>query len=135
MLVESVLDKLESTSVLQRSNRMNITELLNPAVEAHNMFDATDQDIFDAVMEAKRVKEGSAALGTGDVDDGPFEELPTRKEALQAMLLVHRYTKVLNDPLARTVETTLGLFAWRIRTEEMQNKKDTKITSYFLCKE
>ena len=114
---------------------MNITELLNPAVEAHNMFDATDQDIFNAVMEVNRVKEGSAALGIDDVDDGPFEELPTRKEALQAMLLVCRYTKVLNDPLARTVEMTLGSFARRIRTEEMQNKKDTKITSYFLCKE
>ena len=114
---------------------MNITELLNPAVEAHNMFDATDQDIFDVVMEVKRVKEGSAALGTGDIDDEPFEELPTRKETLQAMLLMHRYTKVLNDPLTRTVETTLGSFARRKCTEEMQNKKDTKITSYFLRKE
>ena len=135
MLVESVLDQLGSTGVLQRSNQMNTTELLNPAVEAHNMFDATDQDIFDVVMEVKRVKEGSAALGTGDIDDEPFEELPTRKETLQAMLLMRRYTKVLNDPLTRTVETTLGSFARRKCTEEMQNKKDTKITSYFLRKE
>ena len=135
MLVESILDKLESTGVLQHSNQMSITELLNPADEAHNMLDATDQDIFDVVMEAKRVKEGLAALGTGDVDDELFEELPTRKEMLQAMLLVHRYTKVLNDPLAHTVEMTLGLFTRRIPTEEMQSKKDTKITSYFLCKE
>ena len=135
MLVESVLDQLESTSVLQHLNRMNITELLNPAVEAHNMFDTTDQDIFNVVMEVKRVKEGSAALGTGDIDDEPFEELPTRKEMLQAMLLMRRYTKVLNDPLTRTVKTTLGSFTWRICTEEMQNEKDTKITSYFLRKE
>ena len=135
MLIKSILDKLESTGVLQCLNRMSITELLNPAVEAHNMLDTTDQDIFDVVVEVKRVKEGLAALGTGDVDDEPFEELPTRKEMLQAMLLVCRYTKVLNDPLACMVETTLGSFARRICTEEMQSKKDTKITSYFLCKE
>ena len=105
---------------------MNTTELLNPVVEAHNMFDATDQDIFNVIMEAKRVKEGLAALGTGDVDDEPFEELPTRKEALQAMLLVYRYTKVLNNLLARTVEMTLGSFAWRICTRKCRIKRISK---------
>ena len=110
---------------------MNITELLNPAVKAHNMFDTTDQDIFDVVMEVKRVKQGLAALralGTGDIDDEPFKELPTHKEMLQAMLLMRRYTKVLNDPLTCTVETTLGSFARRICTEEMHISKSTKIS-------
>jgi len=32
---------------------MNLTELLNPAVEAHNMFKATDKDIYQAVMDGK----------------------------------------------------------------------------------
>ncbi|KIM62600.1 hypothetical protein SCLCIDRAFT_61823, partial [Scleroderma citrinum Foug A] len=111
---------------------LRIAELLNPAVKAHNLFNATDQDIFDVVMEAKRVWEESAVLGTSDnVDDEPAEVLPTCGEVLQAMLLLCRYTKGLNDPLACSVEMTLGSFARRTRTEDMQNMKDTKIMSYY----
>jgi len=134
-LVQSTLNKLESTGALQRSNRMDLVELLNPAVEAHMFSDATDKDIFNAVLEAKKVQEELAVLGPNDnIDDEPLEALPSRGEALQAMLLLRRYTKGLNDPVARAVETTLGSFARRIRMEEMQNMKDTKITSYFTRK-
>ena len=55
VLVQSTLDKLEATGALQHSNRMDLAELLNPAIEAHDMFDAMEKDIFDAVMEAKKV--------------------------------------------------------------------------------
>ena len=40
---------------------------------------------------------------------------PTHREALQAMLVLCKYMKVLNYPLARTVEMNLrGFFAWKI---------------------
>lgn len=78
------------------------------------------------------MREESAVLGTSNnVDDEPAEVLPTCGETLQVMLLLRRYTKGLNDPLARSVEMTLGSFARRTRTEDMQNMKDTKITSYY----
>lgn len=78
------------------------------------------------------MREESAVLGTSDnVDDEPAEVLPTCGETLQAMLLLRRYTKGLNDPLARSVEMTLGSFARRTRTEDMQNMKDTKIMLYY----
>ena len=60
---------------------------------------------------------------------------PTRREALQAMFVLRKYTNVINDPLAHTVEMNLGSFAWKICMEEMHNMKDTKITSYFTRKE
>ena len=77
-----------------------------------------------------------AVLGPNDnIDNEPLEALlPSHGEALQAMLLLCRYTKGLNDPVAHTVETTLGSFTQRICMEEMQNMKDTKITSYFTHK-
>ena len=34
---------------------MDIAELLNPAVETHNVFDASNEDILGAVMDAKKV--------------------------------------------------------------------------------
>ena len=48
-----LLDELENTGTLQHSNRMDISELLNPANEAHGKDTVTDKDIFDAVMEAR----------------------------------------------------------------------------------
>ena len=54
--VENVLDDLESTGALQCLNWMDLAELLNPAIESHDMFDATDKDIFDSVMEVKKWK-------------------------------------------------------------------------------
>ena len=72
---------------------------------------------------------------TSDDDDEPIEVPPTRREVLQAMFVLCKYTNVINDPLAHTVEMNLGLFTRKIRMEEMHNMKDTKITSYFTCKE
>ncbi|KAF9232628.1 hypothetical protein BU15DRAFT_67286 [Melanogaster broomeanus] len=47
------LDDLEATGALQCSNRMDIKELLNPAEERQDLFEATDQGIYNVVMEAK----------------------------------------------------------------------------------
>ncbi|KAH0833950.1 hypothetical protein J3R83DRAFT_11150 [Lanmaoa asiatica] len=50
-LFECALDDLESTGALQHSNQMDLSEILNPTGEAHNLFKATDEEIFDAVMD------------------------------------------------------------------------------------
>ncbi|KAI6115882.1 hypothetical protein F5141DRAFT_1062078 [Pisolithus sp. B1] len=52
-LVGSALDDLEATGALQRSNHMDHAEILNLAAEMHNIFEATDEDIFEADMGAK----------------------------------------------------------------------------------
>ncbi|KAI6043905.1 hypothetical protein EDC04DRAFT_3087724 [Pisolithus marmoratus] len=56
---------------------MVLTELFNPAVEAHDMFDATDKDIFEAVMEVEQVH-------GANINDEPVEVSRTHSEALQA---------------------------------------------------
>ena len=76
--------------MLQYSNH-DLAELLNPTAEAHNVFDASDKDIYQAVMEAKGARGLSATSGEDDNDhDGPIELAPTRNEALQAALLLHK---------------------------------------------
>ncbi|KAF9246107.1 hypothetical protein BU15DRAFT_12651, partial [Melanogaster broomeanus] len=100
---------VEKTGILQRTNRVDVNEHLDLAVEGHQVFEETDEDIQEAVMDAKRVREESAE--SGDVDgesDAHVEPTPTRKEALQAVLLLQRYTIHLNDPFARELEKMLG---------------------------
>ncbi|KIK74703.1 hypothetical protein PAXRUDRAFT_19614 [Paxillus rubicundulus Ve08.2h10] len=58
--IESAFNNLEKTGLLQHMNQMDINELLNPAIEAHQVFEATDEDIYEVVMDVKRVWEESA---------------------------------------------------------------------------
>ncbi|KAI6111090.1 hypothetical protein F5141DRAFT_1003495, partial [Pisolithus sp. B1] len=126
---------LESTGVLQPSNQMDITELLNPPTEAHNIFDAMDMDIYSAVMEAKKLHEESDAAGSCDnIDAGPVEPVPTCNKALQAAHLFQRYMGSLNDSFVCNLELMLGAFGQRTCTKGLLNTTDTKITSYFPCK-
>ncbi|KIK79619.1 hypothetical protein PAXRUDRAFT_160876 [Paxillus rubicundulus Ve08.2h10] len=112
---------------------MDISELLNPTVEAHHTFDATDKDIYEAVMEAKRLQEDSDGNKLDSAVDGPPP--PARNEALQVALLLQRFTKDLDDPFARKLEVMLGSFRRRTHTKEMQAMKPTKLTSYFSPKD
>ncbi|KIK10938.1 hypothetical protein PISMIDRAFT_123660 [Pisolithus microcarpus 441] len=114
---------------------MNITELLNPAAESHNIFDTTDMDIYNVVMDAQKVHEPSAVLGTSNNDDEePVKPAPTCKEALQAALLLRKYTKGLDDPCARKVESVLSTFGQMTCMKESRSMRESKITSYFTHK-
>lgn len=110
---------------------MNLAKLLNPASEAHNIFDATDEDIYTAVMDAKKIWEG-AESSSGD-GNAPREAIPTWNEALHAVCALRKYTKGINSPSARKLEATrmLDTFGWETHELEMQSMTDTKITSYF----
>ena len=123
------LGDLVATGALQKSNRMDLEELLNSATERHNVFDATDEDIFHSVMDAKAVremdKEGSDE--TSDGNDNHAERPPvTRNEALEASLLLRQYIKDFDNPFARKLEMMLGSFGCNMRM-----MKDSKIHSYF----
>jgi hypothetical protein len=54
--VITALDELESTGALQHSNQIDISDLLNPADEAHFLSLTTDEDIFNAVVEARQAR-------------------------------------------------------------------------------
>ena len=140
-LVNSALDDLEITGALQHSNRMDIAELLNPAAETPNFFDASDEDIFRAVMDAKMAREGGKSssdevgnLDTKDDPDAASEPSPTRSQALQACMLLKRYIVDMDDPAARKLEVMLGSFGRMTWAHGMQNMENGKITDFFTCK-
>ena len=84
---------------------MDLAELLNPAAEMHNIFEATDRDIYQAVMDAKAVWEMNDAGNSDEVDndhDEPDEPGPTRGEALWAALVLGRYIWEFDDPFMRS---------------------------------
>ena len=140
-LVTEALDILEVTGALQRSNRMDIMELLNPVTESSHVFDVGNEDIFQAVMDTKAARELSEGHDGNEVSadgnnncDEPTEPPPTQKEALQAMMVLCRYANEMDDPLARGVEAALGSFGQMTRVHEVKSMKDKKLTSYFTRK-
>lgn len=121
--VVALLDELENIGALQRSNRMELEEILNPPGE-DGIEEATDEDIFNAVMEARREEEGR--YDGDDTDTGTLVEptptrKPTRAEALQAALTIIRYIKDEEGAYFRELESALALFV-----SELEKMADTE---------
>ncbi|KAF8490274.1 hypothetical protein JB92DRAFT_3245558 [Gautieria morchelliformis] len=79
---------------------MNIAELLNPADKLH-MFEGTDEDIYQSVMDVKKAQEENKDNSDNIDNDIPIEPAPTYNEALQPMLLLRRYVRDIDDPSTR----------------------------------
>ena len=117
---------------MQPLNRMSITEFLNPAAETHNLFEATENDIYEAVMDAKTVKDGlDGDNNDSEKDVTPTKPGPARHEALQAVLTLQEYIGTINDPFVRKLEVMLNSFGWATWAAVAQSMKDTKLTDYF----
>ncbi|KAI6126498.1 hypothetical protein F5141DRAFT_1081248 [Pisolithus sp. B1] len=111
---------------------MALTELLNLAMETHNMYEASDEDIFTAVMDAKKVRETNTEGDEVSNDLAvPAELGPTCKEALQASLLLQEFVSDMDSPFARNLEVMLCSFGHRTRVLSMQGMENSKITDYF----
>ncbi len=133
-LVKDALDELEKTGALQSSNRMSLEALLNPVDESITITETTDEEIFEAVMDAKKVREAAATAGTGDYDvddDAVVDAGPSRKEALQASFTLKKYVQGLDDSFARKLEGMLTSFGHQTRFIESRNLKPTLVTDYF----
>jgi hypothetical protein len=134
LLVKDVLDRLEETGALQSSNRISIEALLNPIDEVIAITETTDEEIYGAVMDAWKVHEAAAITGTGDhdVDDDAINNTgPSRKEALQASLMLKKYLQDLDDSFTRKLEEMLSSFGHKTHLIESQNLKPTLVTDYF----
>lgn len=68
----------------------------------------TDEDIFESVMDAKRLREKT--VGGNDVDVDIPAPGPTRCEALQAALTLKKYVRTFSEPFAHKPEVMLGSF-------------------------
>ncbi|KAF9223569.1 DDE-domain-containing protein [Gyrodon lividus] len=133
--VHDALDDLQATGALQWSNQMDVAELLNPTAKTYNIFDATDDDIYQAVMDAKVVREASNEVNSNEVmvdNNEPVEPGPTCNEALKAALVLGKYINDFDDPFMRQLKSMLGLVGKKTRVLKMQTMTDVKkLTSYF----
>lgn len=130
--VEHALDALTEKGVLQKSNRMDIESLLNPAGESHVLSETSDREIYQAVMDASEARENSEINGGDDIDgDVAIRPRPTRREVLQAMSTIGSYIEDLNDPIARKIEAVLGSFNMQVRLDEVNAMKPTFMTDYY----
>ena len=130
--VEHALDALTEKGVLQKSNRMDIESLLNPAGESHVLSETSDREIYQAVMDAAEARENSEINGGDDIDgDVAIRPRPTRREVLQAMSTIGLYIEDLNDPIARKIEAVLGSFNMQVRLDEVNAMKPTFMTDYY----
>ncbi|KAH9033270.1 hypothetical protein EDB85DRAFT_1864609 [Lactarius pseudohatsudake] len=111
---------------------MSISELVNPPDEAYLVSKTMNEDIFDAVMEARWAQEGGQT-GQDDIDeDTPVDPIPTRAEALQMALGLSHYTMDKDDDLLRKMDLVLVSFRQQAHRLEMSRLKESKITSYFV---
>ena len=123
--VEQALDALVHRGALQKTNRMDIQSLLNPAIEAELVPEISDLEIFDAVRETQ--EDGDAGEGDNEV----VLDCPTRREVLQAAAVLTRYAGTLDNALARKVEDVLASFSRQLRLDSHSNMVPTSITDYF----
>lgn len=132
--VETALEELVATGALQRVNRMDIESLLNPAGESLVLTEASDQEIYQAVIDAAAAREKLDLVGHDDgdeIDSTPLEPPPSRRDIVKAISTINRYVEDLNDPLARKVEALLGTFNRHLRLNETKSLRTTLMTDYF----
>ena len=134
--VQAALDDLVATGALQKTNRMDIESLLNPAGESHDLTETSDMEIYQAVVGAIHARENMEKNDGDDLDDCDachtlIEPCPNRREVLKAVSTVGRYIEDMNDPIARKLEALLGSFNMQVRLEETKGLKNTVLTDYF----
>jgi hypothetical protein len=75
--VEAALDDLVVTGALQETNRMDIDLLLNPVGKSHDLTETSDDEIYQAVINAINARANIEINGGDDVNDVPLEPHPT----------------------------------------------------------
>ena len=130
--VENALDDLQTRGVLHRDHRLDIESLLNPQNEAHITAEASDKDIYQAVMDAIEAWENVEKKGGDDVDkDGPVKACLSRSKVLKAISTTMEYVLALDNPLACKIETLLGSLIRLIRKDKARSMRNTILTDFF----
>lgn len=80
------------------------------------MFQAMNQDIYDAVMDAKAAQErvvDGGSTQSDDADDEPVKPTRIREEALRAMLIVEEYISGITSNVS--LRLVLAIFHTMLR--------------------
>ena len=130
--VEAALNDLVATGALQKTNRMDINTLLNPEGESHNLTETSDNEIYQAVIDAIDARENLDINSGDDIDPtDSADPLPTHREVLKAVSTIRRYVEDLNDPVARKMEAHLASFNMKIRLDGTRRMKNSLLTDFF----
>jgi len=132
--ISDSLNQLEELGVLQKRNRMDLEELLNPVSEQELVGEISDEEIFRSIVDMHEAEQMMEVNGGCDVDDEVVDKKPTRKEALTAAFTLKSYVADINEPFARKLEGILASFGRQTRLEEAQSLETTYITDYFTRK-
>ena len=137
--ITSSLDQLEARGLLQRKNRMDIEELLNPRSEQEMIAGkGSEEGIFKSVQDMVEAEQMMEVNGGYDIEvDEMVQVKPTRKEALTAAftLQTQKYIANINEPFTRKLEgTILTSFGHQTRLESNRMMETTHITDYFTQK-
>ncbi|KDR83316.1 hypothetical protein GALMADRAFT_56230 [Galerina marginata CBS 339.88] len=113
---------------------MDIESLLKPEGESHTLQETSDQEIYEAVMAAIKVRENIDINGGDDIEDDSHSHIdprPTYRDVLRAVSTICRYIEDLNDPIAWKMEALFMSFNMKIRSDESRNMRSTVITDFF----
>ena len=138
--ITSSLDQLEARGLLQRKNRMDIEELLNPRSEQEMIAGkGSEEGIFKSVQDMVEAEQMMEVNGGYNIEvDEMVQVKPTRKEALTAafILQTQKYIANINELFTRKLEGILTSFGhhWQTRLESNRMMETTHITDYFTQK-
>jgi hypothetical protein len=109
---------------------MNIEFLLNSPEDNLNIDLATDQDIFEAVMEAREA-EDNLNINGGDDDEEPVSSKPSLSDVHKAVTTIADFLIKSDDPHACRLESLLQGLKRDLRLTETRSLKTTHVTDYF----
>ncbi|KAJ7854498.1 hypothetical protein B0H13DRAFT_2358461 [Mycena leptocephala] len=95
------------------------------------MEDSTDEEIFEAVQKMRDDRENMETNAGDDGADSAQDPKPTRKDTLQALLILRRYLQDEHGTYARKLELGLATFGRETQLECSKHMIPTTITDYF----
>ena len=95
------------------------------------MDETSNEEIHHAVMEAQH---GNLMTNDDTAEDDLVDPPPTRREALQATLVITKYVEAMDEPLAQTLEKNLGSFQHLLHSVELKSMVPSHLTDYFTLK-
>ena len=135
------LNELTSTGVLQRQNRIDIEELLNPQdkdiefIMKETSKKLIEVDIHAAVVASRQAQGNVPETGGNNNadDDAVLEDHPSRKAILEATSVISKHLRHAdsNNSNAEKMESLLNSLRRQLRIEETRSKVSTTITSFF----
>ena len=113
-------------------NHIDIKSLLNPAGKSHILMEASDQEIYWAVINLITACENIETNGGDNVnEDIAIEPCSTCHGVLRAISTINSYISDMNNPIVCKFETILSSFSQQLCLEVIKNCKETILTDFF----